>query len=121
MSFASDMDRFIAKTEKNLDLIRDGVDTEVFTSIVEGSPITGAPGQPFDPDSSDENAGKLRDSWTMEKQAAETVVSTHVDYALDVEENTKGAHFRNHGPHSVKMTVAGFNDIVGYIAQLVVA
>jgi hypothetical protein len=119
MSFSSDIASFNAKTIQKLDQVFDGVADEAFRSIVFGSEITGAPGQPFDPEN-DPNAGKLRDSWKIDRPSAtEAVIATDVDYAPNVEDNIEGAHFRNHGPHSVKLTVTSFDRIVDVVGQKV--
>lgn len=119
MGFADQLKGFSAKAQQRLTATRDGVDTEVFRSIVDGSELTAAPGQPFDPVSSDKNAGELRDSWTLEKDGDTTVISTPVDYAVAVEYNLRGVHFRNHGAHSRDMTVAGFSRVVEAVTERV--
>lgn len=110
MSFRDDCRRFGLEV--------DAVDAEIFAnvvsavheSIVDGSPVTGAPGQPVD-------TGTLRDSWTPEfLSATEARVSTNVEYAPHVEDNVRGVEFKNHGPHSVKLTVAGFDRLVDDVA-----
>jgi hypothetical protein len=114
MSFADDLEKFGAKTEKNLNDVFVGVVEETHRSIVEGSEITGAPGQPVD-------TGNLRASWQRWfPSQTEAVIGTNVDYAVHVEDNVRGVTFRNHGPHSVKITKAGFDKIVGVVVKRVV-
>jgi hypothetical protein len=83
-----------------------------FTSIVEGSSLTGAPGQPVGVSGSPED-GKLRDSFELAlPNPYEFTVLTDVGYAPDVEDNVRNVQFHNHGPHSVKRTISSFDRIV---------
>src|SRR4051812_46868779 len=113
MGFAQDLARFKAKTLANLDATREGVDAETFRSIVEGSEITGAPGQPV-------HTRKLHDSWSQDVADTETVTSSDSPYAIAVEENLNNAVYENHGPHSVKQTVVAFPRIVGDVVKGIV-
>lgn len=113
MSFADQMNAFVAKSKKNLGAIREGTDDEMFRSIVDGSELTGAPGQPVG------KSGKLRDSWTQEKSATDTVTSSDAPYATAVEENWGNVDYSNHGPHSLKITVVAFPRVVEAVAQRV--
>lgn len=117
--FMGDIAKVNAKTLRLVDEVFTGSGDQAFRSVVEGSEITGAPGQPVDPEN-DPNAGKLRDSWTKERRDDNTIViATDVDYAPKVEDNIEGAHFRNHGPHSKKLTEAGWPRIVDVVAARV--
>ena len=101
-------DAFIASTE------------EVQRSVIEGSEVTGAPGQPVD-------TGALARSWQPEfvNPALWRITATGVDpqtgekvgYAEHVEDNVRGVTFRNHGPHSVRLTRAGWDRIVEKVAR----
>lgn len=83
-----------------------------FASVVHGSPLTGAPGQPVAP-AGVPNAGELRDSWTLDRSTPKTaVIGTAVDYAEDVEEALHGQHFHSGGPHSVALTAANFDRVL---------
>lgn len=106
MGFADQMNGFVAKSKKNMVAIREGTDEEMFRSIVDGSEITGAPGQPIG------KSGKLHDSWTQEKSATDTVTSSDAPYATAVEENWGNVTYENHGPFSVTHTVAAFGRVV---------
>lgn len=106
MGFADQLKAFGDKTETNLNAVYEGVDQATFDSIVEGSPITGAPGQPIG------FTGKLHDSWSMEKAVGETTISSTDGAALAVEENWSNGVFKNHGPKSLALTVANFDLIV---------
>lgn len=115
MSFGSDIRAFADKAKRRHDAVFAGVVTEVHRSIVEGSQITGAPGQPVD-------TGHLRASWSMSFPDAHTaIVSTNVEYAPVIEDNLRGATVRSAvgGFHSVKLTRAGFNRIVENVLQRV--
>lgn len=119
MGFLADIQRFNAKVETKVDAVFDGVVDEAFRSIVYGSEITGAPGQPVSPDPVPE-AGKLRDSWKKERVSpTEAVISTDVDYAEKVELNIRGAQFHSGGPHGLALTEAGFPRIVEVVAERV--
>lgn len=77
-----------------------------FESIVEGSSLTGAPGQPV-------ATGQLHDSWILELPGDGTaVIASDAPYAIAVEEGLHGVAFKNHGPHSVALTVAAWERIV---------
>jgi len=101
-SFGNDLARFLERTRAKEQRVFTNTAAAVKGSIVDGSPITGAPGQPVD-------TGNLAASWILafESDRAATI-STNVEYAPIVEDNVRGVTFRNHGPHSVKLTVAGF-------------
>lgn len=113
MGFAQSLANFAAKTKENLQATREGVDDETFRSIVEGSEITGAPGQPV-------RTRKLHDSWSQDVSETETVTSSDSPYAPAVEENLNNAVYENHGPHSVKQTVVAFPRIVEEVVARVV-
>lgn len=113
MGFADQLNAHAEKYKKHLGEIREGTDDEMFRSIVEGSEITGAPGQPVG------KSGKLRDSWTQEKSATDTVTSSDAPYAQAVEENWGNVDFANHGPHSAKITVVAFPRVVEAVVQKV--
>jgi hypothetical protein len=83
-------------------------------SIRDGSPLTGAPGQPV-------GRGELRDSWTRSDIApGEVLLSTRLPYARQEEDGISYAHggepIQQHagsgGPHSVKLTAAGMQRLV---------
>lgn len=117
MSFADDLKRFAVLAEERTMAVHEGVTDLAHQSIVYGSAVTGAPGQPVAP-GRNPNAGKLRDSWTKESpEPGVSVISTPVDYAPDVEDNPRGVHFSNHGPHSVKLTLAAGQRMVDDAAR----
>lgn len=116
MSFTTDLQAFARKVEKRNRDIFVGVSTAVHDSVVEGSPLTGAPGQPVD-------TGNLRASWILRFLARWlSRTSTNVEYAPPIEEG-----IGPHGPmtlrsavggfHSVKLTRAGFQNIVDNVAR----
>ncbi len=124
MSFSDDLRKFAEDFKRDHDAVFAGVVTEVHRSIVEGSEITGAPGQPVD-------TGHLRASWTTEfVSPREAVISTNVEYAVTIEENLRGAKVSSKdkygkpkpeigGFHSVALTVMGFEKIVEHVVQRV--
>ena len=80
---------------------------EVQRSVVEGSEITGAPGQPVD-------TGFLKSSWIARfLEAWRWTTTTAAAYAKHIEEAV-GLTLRSEvgGFHSVKLTIAGWQRIV---------
>lgn len=80
-------------------------------SITDGSPLTGAPGQPVD-------TGALKASWQLEFESpTRALISTDKEYAEGIEDGI-GPHgpitIRSPvgGTHSVALTVAGIDRIV---------
>lgn len=117
MSFADDLRHFAEKAEARTHAVHEGVTDLAFSSIVYGSPVTAAPGQPVAPGRAP-NAGKLRDSWTKAYPEPDvSAITTDVDYARDVEDNPRGVQFSNHGPHSVKLTLAGGQRMADAVAH----
>jgi hypothetical protein len=112
-TFGDDLTKFSVKTGRLEQDVFVGCTEEVHRSIVEGSEITGAPGQPVD-------TANLRNSWTPQFLDANTWQdTTHVEYAEYVEDNVRGVTFKNHGPHSVKLTRVGFPKIVEVVTRRV--
>lgn len=108
MSFDRDLAAFVAKTEAKRRAVFVNTVSAVKDSVVNGSPITGAPGQPVD-------TGTLKNSWVAEFDTSESAtISTNVEYAPVIEDNLRGATLRSQvgGFHSVKLTVAGFQRLV---------
>ncbi|MDE2772359.1 MAG: HK97 gp10 family phage protein [Gemmatimonadota bacterium] len=100
MSFGSDLERFAARLERRTRDVAEGAADEVHDSIVEGSAVTGSPGQPVE-------TGELRDSWTNEEVEPDVWhVATDKFYAAPVE--------HGHPTHrrSVALTRAGWHEIV---------
>lgn len=136
MSFGDDVKAFAAKVERRARDLHNGVCNLAFSSIVEGSPVTGAPGQPVD-------TGYLKGSWQNVPEGPLTrVIMTKVAYAPVIEENTRaafdpagemppprpkgerGAGTRRikstvGGPHSVALTRAGWQRIVDTVTEQV--
>lgn len=107
-AFKEDVLRFTRTVEAKHKHVFAGIATAVHDSIVNGSAITGAPGQPVD-------TGTLKASWQPEFIDANTFqTSTNVEYAPVIEDNLRGATLRSSvgGFHSVALTVAGFDRIV---------
>jgi hypothetical protein len=112
MGFSAEMDAFIAKVRARGDGLFINTASHVHTSVVSGSPVTGAPGQPVD-------TGNLRTSWQLVFNGTSAEVSTNVEYAQIIEDNERGAQLRSAvgGFHSVKMTRAGWDAIVIHEAK----
>lgn len=95
-----------------------GVVLEATRSVVEGSELTGAPGQPVD-------TGALKASWQTTFDSPErATIGTNIDYAEAVEEGI-GPHGprvygkKNNigGSHSVALTVGGMGRIVDAVTR----
>lgn len=112
MSFADDLKRFSTKTQGKSNALFINVASGVKESIVNGSAVTGAPGQPVD-------TGNLRDSWQLtfeSKQSA--LVSTNIAYAPVIEDNLRSSFNprgeqpeREPGRKSIKSIVGGFHSV----------
>lgn len=69
-------------------------------SIVNGSSVTGAPGQPVD-------TGNLKASWQLESVSPESArITTNVAYARVIEDGVG-----RHGPLTLRSTVGGFHSV----------
>jgi hypothetical protein len=113
--FSDDLTKFSVKTGRLTQDVFVGCTEEVHRSIVEGSEITGAPGQPVD-------TGALRASWTPEFIDKDTWQdTTHLIYAPIIEDNERGATLRSAvgGFYSVRMTRVAWPRIVDYVTQKV--
>ena len=129
--FTGDLERFAAKAAQRAHDVFVQTTIDVQQSIVEGSPLTGAPGQPVD-------TGYLKNSWHPHfTSRTEWETTTNVGYAPVIEHNLrerydyegtrrpkelkstirvpgapKGAKSTVGGHHSVALTVAGWERIV---------
>lgn len=113
--FAGQLDGFVSLLDGRQQRVFDAVVEQTRASIVEGSPITGAPGQPVD-------TGELRDSWTVRyERPGVAVIASDAPHALVVELNPRGITYSNHGPHSVALTRAGFPTLAKRVARNIVA
>jgi hypothetical protein len=77
--FASTMQAIVARVLADSQAVLLGVATHVHRSIVEGSEVTGAPGQPVD-------TGALRTSWQLSfPSPGRALISTNLVYAPIIE------------------------------------
>lgn len=130
MTFSSDLDRFAKAYQKRMHDVFIGVTEEVHRSVVFGSEITGAPGQPVGQYGPGYHPGKrggtLRDSWTPRFLTPEKwELSTNVIYARPIEDGVGryGAlRLRSTvgGFHSVAKTVGGFGKIADTVTREVI-
>ena len=103
--------RLSAWTQKVERMSRDtfvNVASAVKSSITDGSPLTGAPGQPVD-------TGNLKSSWVLAFETPDVaVITTNVEYAPIIEHNVRNATLRSQvgGFHSVALTTANFDRLV---------
>ena len=111
MGFRDELRQFTETVKTREQAVFTGVVDECHRSIVEGSELTGAPGQPVD-------TGNLKASWqkTYETESSATI-ATNVGYTPFIEDggNSRG-EFRLRsevgGFHSLALTIAGFDRIV---------
>lgn len=117
MTYGRALDRFAVLVQNRIKGTLAGVASAVHESIVDGSPLTGAPGQPVD-------EGTLKNSWqnVIAPDSLSAVVGTNVVYAPDIEAGMRVARTGQvtgqtaqrltqrsavGGFHSVKLTIAG--------------
>lgn len=119
MGFGDDLKLFAENLDNRLREVFTESTVEVHRSVVEGSEVTGAPGQPVD-------TGALRASWTPELLSELLWQdSTYLDYAEPIEEGV-GPYgqltLRSAvgGFHSVALTRGGWQRIVEYVREEVV-
>lgn len=110
MSFGLDVKRFSAKVEQRIRDVAERSTEIAFASIVEGSPLTGAPGQPVD-------TGNLKASWQIVRGPLRNDITTNVVYAPIIEEGTRAGRalvLRSAvgGFHSLALTRISWGKIV---------
>lgn len=112
--FAAQLAAWGTEAAQDVQAIFDGTLDELARSVIDGSELTGAPGQPVG------KTGRLKRSWKTARPAPDIgEVSTDVEYAPIVEDGEMRLHSPVGGSHSVKLTVAGFDNIVDAVAQRV--
>lgn len=111
MSFAADVQVFIEKAEQRQQGVFRGFAEAAKESIVEGSPVTGAPGQPV-AEGQPDPVGKLKGSWELEYPTPTTAeIATDVDYAPKIEDG-----IGEHGPLRLRSKVGGFHSVALTVA-----
>lgn len=118
MSFGLDVKRFSEKAANNARKIADRSTEIAFGSIVEGSPLTGAPGQPVD-------TGNLKASWEIVFGPLRNEITTNVVYAPIIEDGTRAGRalvLRSQvgGFHSLALTRTAWGKIVAQATEEVV-
>lgn len=116
MTFSGDLAKFGRKVVRRQKDIFVGTAEEVHRSIVKGSEITGAPGQPVD-------TGALVGSWQLEFiNEWEARTATPQEYAPHIEDPPSGMGLKSQvgGFHSRKLTIAGFEKIVRAVRDRVI-
>lgn len=123
--FSQDVSRWLAKVEQRRTQLFMNTASHVQRSIVDGDPLTTAPGQPVD-------TGYLYNSWILEFKGQTAQISTNVAYAPVIEENDRSAYNKQGklpdkaelgpgrkpkkstvgGHHSVRLTQLHFDRIV---------
>lgn len=111
MSFTGDLKAFTGKVEQRNRAIFVGSVSSVAGSVVEGSPVTSAPGQPVD-------TGNLRNSWqTTFPGEWLGEVATNVEYAPAIEEGQQPPYTTasgtqvTPGPMTLRSAVGGFHSL----------
>lgn len=99
MTFSSDIRRFVVKVQGRAPALLASIATKAHRSIVEGSAVTGSPGQPVD-------TGFLRNSWKLTFEPRYAEIRTNVAYAPAIEDG----HGR-FGPLTLRSTVGGFHSV----------
>lgn len=100
MAFSDDLEAFALKVETRSRLLFERATEEVQRSVVDGSEITGAPGQPVD-------TGNLKGSWIPQLLAPWSwQTTTGVEYAEPIEEG-----IGPHGPLTLRSAVGGFHSV----------
>lgn len=113
-AFGDQIAGFTRRVETKSKAVFVGVATEVQRSVVNGSPLTGAAGQPVD-------TGRLKASFIGEfKSATEWELTTDVPYAPAIEDGVGQfgpltLRSETGGFHSVKLTAANFDRIVEHV------
>lgn len=115
--FAEGLDRFAVRVKTKAQLIHEADVAKTYTSIVFGSELTGAPGQPVGPD--DPPHEHLRESWkTQAESPTRTAIFTESPYAKSNEDGIArpgGGPYRLLSPvggrRSVALTKANFDRI----------
>jgi hypothetical protein len=110
MSFEQDMDRIINTVLRNERALYRNCAAHAFKSIVEGSEVTGAPGQPIE-------FGDLIASYQFVSLGnRRSEIFSDLFYAPIIEDNRRGATLRSKvgGFHSIKLTRNGWQNIVAF-------
>lgn len=116
MGFAEDVSRFAVVVDRRARDVHNRVADGAYESVVNGSPLTGAPGQPVD-------TGNLRASWQniVEGPLTRRIVTNTV-YAPAIEDGAragKALTLRSQvgGWHSVKLTIAAWRRLVEAVTR----
>lgn len=117
-NFRGAVDRFVVRVKTKADIAHEAIVAQTFTSIVFGSEVTGAPGQPVGPDEPPHE--HLRESWQVDRVSENVArIFTTSPYAKSNEDGIArpgGGEYRLLSPvggrFSVRLTVAGFRRIV---------
>lgn len=114
---AADFDRVMRNLRKKTASFPSLLAEEVLVSIRDGSSVTGAPGQP-------RRSGRLIKSWKRDRRGTLYRIYSRLFYAPLAEEGIgrtgKPAVHRSSvgGPHSVKMTRVGLQQLADNLARI---
>lgn len=116
--FRRNLKKFVRISKERQILLYNRSLDHVERSIVHGSSVTGAPGQP-------KKSGDLIKSWKEEgsRQAQSVSFTSELPYAHDREDNRRGATQRSSigGSHSVKITRVNYGLIIRHELPIVKA
>lgn len=115
MSWQSDIGAWQRKKDRIVEDVVIGCTEEVARSVIEGSELTGAPGQPV-------QTGALRGSWVQSfevRTRARVVwrIVTNIVYAPFIEAGNYTQRSPVGGPHSVARTRTGWRNIVETVGR----
>lgn len=127
--FGDQISARVATYKARLQRLKEALPEAARSSIVDGSAITNAPGQPGESwraRSHRANPGvSLKESWLVERDAAKARVISQHPAARMIEDGVRhGRAIRYEhggGPHSVKLTKAGLQSLVNAVARQVVS
>ena len=107
MSFTDDINTFTVKVQTQTREVFANVASHAYESVVNGSPVTGAPGQPID-------TGALRASWQLTFDSpTDASIITNMVYAPAIEDGVG-----SHGPLTLRSQVGGFHSVALTIVGL---
>jgi hypothetical protein len=108
LTFSEDLKRFSLKCEAKTQENFVDITTEVQRSVVEGSEITGAPGQPVD-------TGALKSSWVGRfVNPLSWTLETNTVYAKSIEDGISYSHGGT--PMTLRSPVGGFGSVAATVA-----
>lgn len=114
LSFERQMQNAVGVINARYHSVYRAITDHLAKSILYGSAVTGAPGQPVD-------TRRLLESWRIQRGDESFRIFTNLFYAPIIEDNRRGAQLRSKvgGFHSLKLTRAGYKAVVRYELAIV--